>query len=135
MDGSNSQAKGIITRTTIGIKGKAKVGEAGIEKTQTAEANEAEFEEMDITELPHCQCGALIKTIEEVGGVDCVTNDYLCLSCANIKCSRCLKSVGVESMVNLFGNIYCKKCARRQAFIALAVCLTCLAVLTSVILW
>jgi len=116
-------AQGIITKTAIGIKGKARVGEAGIEKTQIAEASETAFAEQDITELPHCQCGSLIKAVEDIGAVDCITNEYLCLACSSIKCSRCLKSVGVESRLNLFGNIYCKHCAKTLIIIVAAICL------------
>jgi hypothetical protein len=107
------EARGLINRTIIMVKGKAKVGEAGIERTQTAEVSETAFTEQDITEVPECPCGAPIPTIEELGAVDCITNDYLCLACASTKCARCLKSVGVESRVNLIDNVYCKKCARK----------------------
>ncbi len=119
-------ARGITTRTVIGVKGKAKVGEPGIEKTQTAEANETDFEEQDLTELLHCQCGALLRTIEEVGAIDCVTKEFLCVECSMVKCERCVKSVGVESRFSLLGKIYCKPCALKTALIAGSICLAVL---------
>jgi hypothetical protein len=118
-----NEARGLITRTIIGVKGKAKVGENGIEKTQTAEANEAEFQEQELIELLHCQCGAVLRTAEEVGAIDCVTAEFLCIECAKVRCSRCLKAVGVESRKSIFGQTYCKRCARRLIIIAVIACL------------
>jgi hypothetical protein len=118
-----NEARGLITRTIIGVKGKAKVGENGIEKTQSAEANEAEFQEQELIELLHCQCGAVLRTAEEIGAVDCVSKDFLCVECAKVRCCRCLKAVGVESRKNIFGQTYCKRCARRLIIIVAMVCL------------
>jgi hypothetical protein len=120
------ETRGLTNRMIIGVKGKAKVGEAGIEKTQTAEASETTFEEQELTELPHCQCGALLRTIEEVGAVDCKTGELLCVYCAAVKCARCMKSVGVESRINLLGNVYCKPCALKTALTVGGVCLAIL---------
>lgn len=107
---NRNEAHGIITRTAIGIKGKARVGEAGIEKTQTAEVSETAFEEHELTELPHCQCGAVLRTIEEIGATDCCSNDLLCIECSKVKCDHCHKSTGVESRIQI-GEVYCKRCA------------------------
>lgn len=104
------EARGLTTRLIIGVKGKAKVGEAGIEKTQTAEASETAFTEQELTELPHCQCGAVLRTIEEIGATDCCSNDLLCIECSRVKCHHCHKSTGVESRVQI-GEVYCKRCA------------------------
>lgn len=116
------EARGITTRMIIAVKGKAKVGEAGIQKIQTAEADETAFEEQEMTELPHCQCGALLRTIEEVGAIDCSSKEFLCLACSTIKCARCGKCVGVESRIDL-GKIYCKKCALKTVLTTIAICL------------
>lgn len=126
------EARGLSSRIVIGVKGKARVGEAGIEKTQTAAVDETTFHEHDITELPHCQCGALLHTIEEVAGVD-ISGDFLCSLCASAKCAHCLRSVGVQSRINLLGNVYCKKCALRLGIYALTVFVVVIAVVCLVI--
>lgn len=120
------EARGLTNRIIIGVKGKAKVGEAGIEKTQTAEASETAFEEQELTELPHCQCGALLRTIEEIGAIDCRTKELLCIACSMVKCTRCMKSVGVESRINLLGKTYCKACALKTVLTVGGVCLAIL---------
>jgi len=127
-------ARGLSSRVVIGVKGKARVGEPGIERTQTAEADETGFQEQEVTGLPHCQCGALLHTIEEVGGVD-VSGDFLCVSCSQVKCHRCNKSVGVESRLSLLGNgnVYCKRCAIRLGIyvlvvFAVVIAIVCLAI-------
>jgi hypothetical protein len=130
---NRNEAQGIITRTSTGIKGKAKVGEAGIERTQTAEANETAFAEQDITSLPHCQCGGLIKAVEDIGAVDCLSGEFLCVACSQVKCHRCNKCVGVESRINL-GNIYCKRCAKMLGIVIAVITLLSLALLLLLVL-
>jgi hypothetical protein len=126
MEDRQDQARGITNRIIFEVKGKARVGEAGIEKTQTAEATETAFQEQDLTELPHCQCGALLRTIEEIGAIDCRTKELLCLHCAAVKCARCMKSVGVESRINLLGKTYCKSCALKTALTVGGICIAIL---------
>jgi hypothetical protein len=133
MEDRQDQARGITNRIIIGVKGKARVGEAGIEKTQTAEASETAFEEQELTELPHCQCGALLRTIEEIGAIDCRTKELLCLHCAAVKCARCMKSVGVESRINLLGKTYCKACALKTALTVGGICIAILILLVFLI--
>ncbi len=121
MPNGQDEASGLTNRIITEVKGEAKVGEPGIEQTQTAQVNGTVFKETDLTELPNCPCGAVLHNIQEVGGIDCRSKSLLCIPCSMVKCTRCLKSVGVESRINLFGNVYCKKCATRLGIYALVV--------------
>ena len=119
----NRQNRAVTTRSIVSVKGKASVGEPGIEKTQTANADDEQFLEDEFLDLPHCSCGALMRTTEELGGVCSVTGQLICLACSKVKCARCHKSVSVEARINLFGDVYCRRCAIKLVLVWLLVSL------------
>ena len=130
---TNNQGSGVTARRVVTLRGRSRLQEPSIETTQMAGIEGDQFAEDEFLDIPVCPCGAVMRTPEEFGAIDAISGEILCLECAKVKWQHCHKSIGVETRVGLFGDIYCRRCALRLALFTLLFCVVLAAVICFVI--
>ena len=131
-DRGDKHAQGITSKKIVTITGKGKQNEQFAERTEMAGIEGDTFLEDQIDDLKVCQCGVIMKP-SEAKAIDAVTTELICLECSVVQCASCKRRIGVESRVELFEKIYCKRCATRTGIFVLVVCVIVIAVVYFVV--
>lgn len=117
-NGQHLQNKLLTTSKITQVKGKAARGEPAIECIESTSVNGDELLEQEVTYVPHCACGAIIKP-EDLVGIDASSGELVCPACSEARCKYCGKVTSLPRRVDST-TVSCKSCELKLALLMLA---------------